>query len=53
MPRISGIDLPRHKRIDVALTYIYGLGRPSAVAILKKAGVDLSTKSDHLTDDEV
>jgi small subunit ribosomal protein S13 len=45
--------LPRHKRIDVALTYIYGLGRPSSKAILEKAGVDLATKSDKLTDDEV
>ncbi|MDR2141194.1 MAG: 30S ribosomal protein S13 [Deltaproteobacteria bacterium] len=53
MPRISGIDLPRHKRIDIALTYIYGLGRASAKAILEKAGVNLATKSDQMTDDEV
>jgi small subunit ribosomal protein S13 len=53
LPRISGIDLPRHKRIEIALTYIYGLGRTSAQAILRKAGVNLATKSDHLTDDEV
>ncbi|MDR1395591.1 MAG: 30S ribosomal protein S13 [Deltaproteobacteria bacterium] len=53
MPRISGIDLPRHKRIDIALTYIYGLGRASARAILVKAGVELAVKSDQLSDDEV
>jgi small subunit ribosomal protein S13 len=53
VPRISGIDLPRQKRIEIALTYIYGLGRPSALAILEKAGVDRSVKSDSLTDDEV
>jgi small subunit ribosomal protein S13 len=53
VPRISGIDLPKQKRADIALTYIFGLGRPSAKAILDKAGVDPSTKSDSLTDDEV
>ncbi|MDR1486498.1 MAG: 30S ribosomal protein S13 [Deltaproteobacteria bacterium] len=53
MPRISGIDLPRQKRIEIALTYIYGLGRNSAQAILKKADVDFGIKSDNLTDDEV
>jgi small subunit ribosomal protein S13 len=45
--------LPRHKRIDIALTYIYGLGRSSAKAILEKAGVNLATKSDLMTDDEL
>ncbi|MDR0355022.1 MAG: 30S ribosomal protein S13 [Deltaproteobacteria bacterium] len=53
MPRISGIDLPRQKRIEIALTYIFGLGRSSAKAILTKAGVDFGIKSDNLTDDEV
>jgi small subunit ribosomal protein S13 len=53
VPRISGIDLPKQKRADIALTYIYGLGRPSAKAILEKAGVDCATKSQLLTDDEV
>ncbi len=53
MPRISGIDLPRQKRIEIALTYIYGIGRPSAHSILDKAGVDYGVKSDNLTDDEV
>ena len=53
MPRISGIDLPRQKRIEIALTYIYGIGRPSAHDILTKAGVDYGIKADNLTDDEV
>jgi small subunit ribosomal protein S13 len=53
LPRISGIDLPRQKRIDIALTYIFGLGRPSAKAILKKAGVDGGVKSDNLTEEQV
>ncbi|UQZ89236.1 30S ribosomal protein S13 [Deltaproteobacteria bacterium Smac51] len=53
MPRISGIDLPRQKRIEIALTYIYGIGRSSAHTILTKAGVDFGVKSDNLTDDEV
>ena len=53
MPRISGIDLPRQKRIEIALTYIYGIGRPRAHTILKKAGVDFGVKADNLTDDEV
>jgi small subunit ribosomal protein S13 len=53
VPRISGIDLPRQKRIDIALTYIYGLGRPAAKAILAKAKVDGSIKSDNLTEEEL
>lgn len=53
MPRISGIDLPRQKRIEIALTYIFGIGRPSAHEILDKAGVDYGIKADDLTDDEV
>ena len=53
MPRIAGIDLPRSKRIEIALTYIYGIGRVSAQKILAEAGVDFGTKSDNLTDDEV
>jgi len=53
VPRISGIDLPRQKRIEIALTYIYGIGRASAHNILTKAGVDFGIKADDLTDDEV
>jgi len=53
LPRIAGIDLPRNKRIEIALTYIYGLGRTSSQKILDAAGVSWDTKSDNLTDDEV
>lgn len=53
MPRIAGIDLPRQKRIEIALTYIYGIGRSSSQKILTKAGVNWDTKADNLTDDEV
>jgi small subunit ribosomal protein S13 len=53
VPRISGIDLPRQKRIDIALTYIFGLGRPAAKAILQKAKVDGSIKSDKLSEEEL
>ena len=52
MARISGVDLPRRKRIDIALTYIYGIGRTLAVEILEKAQVDGATSSDVLTEDE-
>ncbi len=52
MPRIAGIDLPRNKRIEIALTYIYGIGRSTAVKILGEAGVDPNTRSDKLTDTE-
>ena len=44
MARIVGVDLPRNKRGDIALTYIYGIGRSSALAILKKASVDVNKK---------
>ena len=53
MARIAGIDLPRNKRIEIALTYIYGLGRSASREILAKAGVDLDTRSDNLTEAEV
>ncbi len=53
MARISGIDLPRNKRIEIALTYIFGIGRTSASAILGEAGVDPGTKAGDLTDEEV
>ena len=53
MARIAGVDLPRNKRMGVALTYIYGIGRPSARVILAEAGVDLDKKSDAVTDDEL
>ena len=53
MARIAGIDLPRNKRIEVALTYIFGIGRSTSQQILAKAGVDFNTRSDDLTEDEV
>jgi len=53
LARIAGIDLPRNKRIEVALTYIYGVGRSASQEILSNAGVDGNTRSDNLTEDEV
>ncbi|MBI2986918.1 MAG: 30S ribosomal protein S13 [Deltaproteobacteria bacterium] len=53
MARIAGVDLPKNKRMEIALTYIYGIGRNSSKKILQAAGVNLDTKSDNLTDDEV
>ena len=53
MARITGVDLPRNKRMEIALTYIYGIGRSAALSICSAAGVDPGRKSDDLTDDEV
>ena len=53
MARISGVDLPREKRVEIGLTYIYGIGRASADRILEAANVDPSTRVRDLTDDEV
>lgn len=53
MARIAGVDLPKNKRIDVALTYIYGIGFTSSKKILEAAGVDPSMKSNDLTDMDV
>ncbi|MFH2125904.1 MAG: 30S ribosomal protein S13, partial [Pseudomonadota bacterium] len=53
MARISGIDLPRNKRIEIALTYIYGIGHTSAGKILAESGVDPGTKAGELTDEEI
>ncbi|MBO5389340.1 MAG: 30S ribosomal protein S13 [Lachnospiraceae bacterium] len=53
MARISGVDLPREKRVEVGLTYIYGIGKTSAVRILKEANVNPDTRVRDLTDDEV
>ncbi|ABQ25295.1 30S ribosomal protein S13 [Geotalea uraniireducens] len=53
MARIAGIDLPRNKRIEIALTYIYGIGRSTAQKILADAGVDSNTRSDNLTESEI
>ncbi len=53
MARIAGIDLPRHKRIEIALTYIYGIGRSTAREICRQADLDASTKTDILAESEV
>nr|YP_009314376.1 Ribosomal protein S13 [Liagora harveyana]SCW22630.1 Ribosomal protein S13 [Liagora harveyana] len=53
MARIAGVDLPRNKRIEVALTYIYGIGLPSAQAILKSTGINKNTRIIDLEDSEI
>lgn len=53
MARIVGVDLPKNKRGEVALTYIYGIGRSSSHKILTKAGVDVNTKVQDWTDDNI
>ena len=52
MARIAGVDLPKSKRMEVALTYIYGIGRSASREILNLAGVSLNLKTDDLTDDD-
>jgi len=53
MARISGVDLPRNKRIEIGLTYIFGIGRSLAKQICSEAQVDGATKTDALTDDDI
>ncbi len=53
MARIAGVDLPKNKRVEIALTYIYGIGRSTSGKILSQAGIDLDTKSDQLGEDQV
>jgi small subunit ribosomal protein S13 len=53
MARIAGVDLPRNKRIEIALTYIYGIGRHTSLEILSKSGVNADLRSDSLTDEQV
>ncbi len=53
MARISGVDLPRDKRVEIGLTYVYGIGRPSAGKILAAAKVNPDTRCRDLTDEEV
>ena len=52
MARIAGVDLPREKRIEIGLTYIYGIGRPTSNVILEKAGVNPDTRVKDLTEEE-
>ncbi len=53
MARIAGIDLPKNKRIEIAMTYIYGIGRPTAQKVLEMAKISRDTKSDDLTDVQI
>lgn len=53
MARIVGVELPKHKRMEIALTYIYGIGKFRAMEILKKAGISLDKHTDELKDDEI
>ena len=53
MARIAGVDLPKRKRIEVALTYIHGIGRSSSQKILDMAGIGRDTKTDHLSEEEI
>lgn len=53
MARIAGVDLPKNKRLDIALTYIYGIGRTTSLKILDATGIDWTKKTDELSPDEV
>ncbi|NPA95145.1 MAG: 30S ribosomal protein S13 [Thermodesulfobacteria bacterium] len=53
MARIAGVDLPKNKRLEIALTYIYGIGRTSAQKILDKAGISWDKKTDEMTDEDI
>jgi small subunit ribosomal protein S13 len=53
LARIAGVDLPKGKRVEIALTYIYGIGKSSSQDILQNAGVDFDTKSDQLSEEEI
>lgn len=53
MARIAGVDLPKNKRVEIGLTYVYGIGRPSSRRILTEAGIDFDTRVKDLTDEQV
>ncbi|MBU1151161.1 MAG: 30S ribosomal protein S13 [Proteobacteria bacterium] len=53
MARIAGVDLPKNKRMEIALTYIYGIGRSKSKEILREAGVSPDTRTDQLADAEI
>ncbi len=53
MARLAGVDLPKNKRIEIALTYIYGIGRSRSRDILQKAGISLDKKTDNIADSEI
>ena len=51
--RIAGVDLPRNKRVEIGLTYIFGIGRPTSQKILTEAGIDFNTRINDLTEEQV
>ena len=53
MPRVAGVDIPARKRIEIALTYVYGIGRSRSKQILEMAGISPDVRAEKLTDDEV
>ncbi len=53
MARIAGVDLPKNKRMEIALTYIHGIGKSKSRQILKDAGIDFDTRTDNLVDEQV
>ena len=53
MARIAGVDLPENKRVDIGLTYIYGIGRSNVVSVVKEAGIDAGKRVKELTEDEI
>jgi small subunit ribosomal protein S13 len=53
LARIAGVDLPKQKRVEIALTYIYGIGRSTSIEILSKIGVDPNTRCDDLTESQI
>ena len=53
MARIAGVDLPRNKRVEIGLTYIFGIGRPTSQKLLKEAGIDFDTRINDLTEEQV
>jgi small subunit ribosomal protein S13 len=53
LARIAGVDLPKQKRVEIALTYIYGIGRSTSLEILSKIGLDPNTRSDDLTESQI
>ena len=53
MARIAGVDLPRNKRVEIGLTYIFGIGRPTSQKILTEAGIDFDTRINDLTEEQV
>lgn len=53
MARIAGVDLPRNKRVEIGLTYIFGIGRPTSQKILTEAGIDFDTRVNDLTEEQV